>query len=50
MPLEAIAKAVLSARISAARVVLHAAEMSGNWEAIEIAHGRLLRLELAEWI
>lgn len=45
-----VAVAVLDARISAARQVLHATEISGNWDAIEIAHGRLLRLELAGWL
>ncbi len=45
-----IAEAVLDARISAARQVLHATEISGQWDAIECAHGRLLRLELARWL
>lgn len=40
----------LLARISAARIVLYAAEISGDWAAIECAHGRLLRLELARWL
>ena len=45
-----VASAVADARIQAARIVLYAAEISGNWDAIEAAHGRLLRLELAEWM
>lgn len=40
----------LRARICAARIALHAAEVSGCWQAIEAAHGRLLRLEIEQWI
>ncbi len=49
-PISTIAAAVLDARISAARQVLHATEVSGQWDAIECAHGRLLQLELARWL
>ena len=46
---ERIRRAVLSARIDAARIVMRAAENSGDWQAIEIAHGRLLRRQIEQW-
>jgi hypothetical protein len=40
----------LRSRIAAARFVLWLAEMSGHWGAVDIAHERLLQLELEEWL
>jgi hypothetical protein len=47
---EGIHRAKLAARIMAARIVLRAAEASGGWYAVEVAHQRLLRLETRLWL